>query len=83
MSDTGRFLFGTSALCAMGGWLPAVCGSWHLLVLALVCFCAGVWADLWGMARAADCTEPGGVRRPLRRIVEAEREVLARRRRAP
>lgn len=82
MSDTGGFLFGASALCAMGGWLPAVCGSWHLLVLALVCVCAGVWADLWGMARAADCAEPGA-RRPLRRIVEAEREALARHRRAP
>lgn len=82
MSDTGGVLFGAAALCLMGGWLPALCGyGWHLPALALLCICAGVWADLRHTARIADCMEaPPGPRRPLRRLAEAERETLTRQR---
>ena len=80
-SDTGDRLLGASLLCAAGGWLPALCGDWHLLALALVCFCGGVWAVLLREAREADrFGGEEGPRRPLRRIVEAERDALRRHR---
>ena len=81
----GTRLLGAALLCATGGWLPALHGDWHLLALAVVCYCGGVYAVLLDAAREADrlAAEHAGPRRPLRRIVEAERETLARHRDAP
>ena len=82
-ADTGGRLFGSALLCALGGWLPALGGDWRLLALAALCACGGVWAVLRDAVRDADRTIGEGPRRPLRRIAEAERETLARHRRAP
>ena len=89
----GERLFIAAWLCALGGWLPAISGyGWHLLVMSGVCFGASCWVMVRDEGRterkrteelSEKLAENEAARRPLSRIVAAEREVLARRRTAP
>ena len=84
----GEMLFPLAFLLALGGWLPAISGyGWHLLGASGICLCGWLWIEGRASLRnhrrlqkelAAEEAVREAARRPLRRIVAAEREVLAR-----